>query len=292
MPRSALFAALLLAFATLALLAPPARSYVPAAYTPVGPGDVYLALGDSIPAGFEVQANADGEPGYPTLLYNTLLEDYPDLVLQNFSESGLTSTDLISNTNSLLDQAVAFIESERAAQRRVGLVTLTIGGNDMFSVLPAAIGGEGNDPLVISETLKTNYDIIIPRLLDALTVDGERQGDLLIMNYYNPYPGLDNPLNPGLTTDTWVPVYNQIIEDAAVTYGVPMAEVAAAFAGNEAELIYADVPDPITLPPDPTDYDFHPTPAGHQVIAEEYLKVSGYGTQSITETVYLPLIQK
>ncbi len=295
MPRSALFAALLLAFTTLALLAPPARSYVPDTYTPVGPGDVYLALGDSIPAGFEVAANNDSAPGYPTPLYNTLREDYPDLTLENLSDdTGLTSSGLISNTNSLLDQAVAFIKSERAAARRVGLVTLTIGGNEMFSVLPEALGGASNDPDEVALVLEANYDIIIPRLLDALTVEGERQGDLLIMNYYNPYPGLPNPLNPDLTTDNWLPVYNQIIENAAIKYGVPMAEVAAAFAGNEAELIYVTRPyAPFFPQPDPADFDFHPRPAGHQTIAEEYLKVSGYGeTQSITETVYLPLIQR
>jgi lysophospholipase L1-like esterase len=296
MPRFALFAALLLTFTTLALLAPPARSYVPDDYTPVGPGDVYLALGDSIPAGYEVEANADGEPGYPTPLYNTLLEDYPDLQLTNLSiDTGLTSSGMITSTGeSLLDQAVAFIESERAAGRRVGLITLTIGGNDMLSVLPEAIGGESNDPDEVALVLEANYDIIIPRLLEALTVEGERQGDLLIMNYYNPYPGLANPLDPDLTTDNWLPVYNQIIENAAVKYGIPMAEVAAAFEGNEADLIYVKRPYPPFFPqPDPADFDFHPRPAGHQVIAEEYLKVSGYGeTQSITETVYLPIIQR
>jgi lysophospholipase L1-like esterase len=125
-------------------------------------------------------------------------------------------------------------------------------------------------------------------------VEGERQGDLLIMNYYNPYPGLTNPLDPDLTTDNWLPTYNQIIENAAVKYGVPMAEVATAFAGNEEDLIYVTRPyAPFFPQPDPADFDFHPTPAGQQVIAEEYLKVSGYGeTQSITETVYLPLIQR
>jgi lysophospholipase L1-like esterase len=295
MPRSALFAALLLAFTTLALLVPPAHSYVPEPYTPVGPGDVYLALGDSIPAGFEVAANNDGEPGYPTPLYNTLLEDYPDLLFNNISDdTGLTSSSMISDTNSLLDQAIAFIESERAAGRRVGLVTLTVGGNDMFSVLPEAIGGESNDPEEVAQVLEANYDIIISRLLEALTVEGERQGDLLIMNNNNPYPGLPNPLDPELTTDNWLPVYNQIIENAAVKYEIPMAEVEAAFAGNEAELVYVTRPYPPFFPePDPADFDFHPRPAGHQVIAEAYLAVSGYGeTQGITETVYLPLIQR
>jgi lysophospholipase L1-like esterase len=289
MPRLALLAATLLAFCTLALLAPPAFSYVPEAYTPAGPGDVYLALGDSIPAGFEVEANNDDQPGYPSTLLATLQEDYPDLTLENLSEPGLTSTGLISNTNSLLDQAVAFIESERAAGRQVGLVTLTIGGNDMFSILPEILGGEGNDTEVVSQTLRANYDIIIPRLLEALTVEGERQGDLLIMNYYNPYPGLENPFDPGLTTDTWVPRYNQIIRDAAEAYGVPMAEVAAAFEGNEESLIYADVPDTLIPPLDPALFDFHPTPAGHAEIAQAYLGVSGLQS---SEQLFLPLVQQ
>jgi lysophospholipase L1-like esterase len=295
MPRAALLAALLLALCTLALLVPPAHSYVPESYTPVGPGDVYLALGDSIPAGVEAAANNDNQPGFPAPLYNTLREDYPDLLFTNLSDaSGLTSSGMITNTGeSQLDQAVAFIESERAAGRRVGLVTLTIGGNDMLSVFPEALGGVNNDPEEVALVLEANYDIIIPRLLEALTVEGERQGDLLIMDYYNAYPGLTNPIDPDLTTDNWLPVYNQIIENAAVKYGVPMAEVAAAFAGNEEELIYVTRPYvPFFPEPDPADFDFHPTPAGHEVIAEEYLAVSGYSTQSISTTVYLPLIQR
>jgi lysophospholipase L1-like esterase len=137
--------------------------------------------------------------------------------------------------------------------------------------------------------LRANYDIIIPRLLEALTVEGERQGDLLIMNYYNPYPGLENPFDPGLTTDTWVPRYNQIIRDAAEAYGVPMAEVAAAFEGNEESLIYADVPDTLIPPLDPALFDFHPTPAGHAEIAQAYLGVSGLQS---SEQLFLPLVQQ
>jgi lysophospholipase L1-like esterase len=294
MPRSALLAALLLALGMLALLVPPAHSYVPQDYTPFGPGDVYLALGDSIPAGVEAAANNDNEPGFPTPLYNTLREDYPDLLFENLSDaSGLTSSGMITSTGeSQLDRAVAFIEAERAAGREVGLVTLTIGGNDMLSVLPEAVGGESNDPEEVGRTLEANYDIIIPRLLEALTVEGVRQGDLLIMDYYNPYPGLANPLNPDLTTDNWLPVYNQIIENAAVKYGVPMAEVAAAFAGNETELIYVTRPyAPFFPTPDQADFDFHPTPAGHAAIAQEYLAVSGYTAQS-SEQLFLPLVRR
>jgi lysophospholipase L1-like esterase len=276
-------------------------AYVPDGYAPLGPGDTYLALGDSLPLGYEVPANADDDPGYAVRLNDFLQANNPGLTTyENLAVLGETSTTMITPTTAIssqLELAVAFIESERAAGREVGLVTLSIGGNDMLRILPSAVGGEGIDGEVALAEFSGNLDIILDALLDALTVEGQRQGDLLLMNYYNPYPGLDNPLDPGNNTDVWLPQFNAAIQAAAEARGLPMAEVAQVFEGNEAMLIYVQRPYADLIPPPPNVeelFDFHPRPAGHCVIAREFYAVSGYGDVSEFSSclwfVYLPTV--
>jgi lysophospholipase L1-like esterase len=278
-------------------------AYVPDGYTPLGPGDTYLALGDSLPLGYEVPANADDDPGYAVRLNTFLQANNPGLTTyENLAVLGETSTTMITPTmaiSSQLELAVAFIESERAAGREVGLVTLSIGGNDMLRILPSAVGGEGIDGEVALAEFTANLDIILDTLLGALTVEGQRQGDLLLMNYYNAYPGLENPLDPGNNTDVWLPQFNAAIQAAAEARGLPMAEVAQAFEGNEAALIYVQRPyASLFPPPENVDelFDFHPRPPGHCVIAREFYAVSGYGDVSDFPTclwsVFLPAIQR
>jgi lysophospholipase L1-like esterase len=281
------------------LLASPVFSSVLADYTPVGPGDTYLALGDSLATGTEHEANEDGEPGYPAVLYNRLQADYPDLNYSNLARAeGETSTSMITSTGTLssqLELAIAFIEEERAAGRRVGLVTLSIGGNDMFSILPEAVGGENRPGEEVLAEFESNLAIILDRLLAALTVDGERQGDLLIANAYNPYPGLQNPFDPTDTTDVWVPRLNEVISRTATLRDVPVADIATAFEGNGEAYTYVEYPIVLGIPINEADFDLHPRPAGHAAIAEQFLRASQYAvdtTDPSDRRVYLPLVQR
>ncbi len=255
----------------------PTIAYVPSAYTPKGPGDTYLALGDSLATGVEAAANNDNQPGYPAMMYNHLQQRYPELRFKNVGISGETSSSMLNDRQ--LDNALATIASERADGRRVGLVTLGIGGNDAVKILLGEAEGE--------ETLtqfKTNLDTIVSRLLTELTgVYDEPQGDLLLMKYYNPYPGLNIPPTNEPLADIWLPQFNAAIEEVATRYDLPVAEVADAFRGREEELLFVNqdiYEDPRLLVPElnpnfEKDLDYHPRAAGHQVIAEELLTVSG-----------------
>jgi lysophospholipase L1-like esterase len=284
------------------LLVSPVFSSEPAVYTPVGPGDTYLALGDSLATGTEHADNEDGEPGYPAVLYDRLRADYPELGYTNLARAeGETSTSMITSTGTLssqLELAIAFIEEERAAGRRVGLVTLNIGGNDMFRILPEAVGGQERPGDEVLDAFGSNLAIILDRLLAVLTVDGERQGDLIISNAYNPYPGLVNPLDPTNTTDKWVPLLNEVISETATLRDVPVADVASAFEGNQEAYIYVTRPYQLTFPIDQideADFDIHPRPAGHAVIAEQFLLASQYAdapSNPSDQVVYLPLVQQ
>ena len=282
---------LLIALATALLATSPARAAEPPAYTPLGPGDTYLALGDSLAVGVEEPTNDDSLPGYPSLLYAQLRQSFPALRYENRGVSGETSQTFIDGGQ--LSSAVSFIQSERAAGRRVGLVTLDIGGNDMVGVF---LGSN----LTVTETFslyRSNLETILDQLLAALTVNGQRNGDLLLMNYYNPYPDLtivDTPplidLPPGqqpIVTNTEVPKFNQLIAEVAAARGLPVYNAFSAFGGRQASLLFVRYPY-VFIPFSQANFDYHPRQAGHQLLASGFASISGYQLNRL----YTPLISR
>lgn len=263
--------------ASIIAIAIPAYAIVPTTYTSVGPGDTYLALGNSLTTGEEASANDDGQPGYPETIYQELKQHYPAIQFKNVGKSGETSTSLIAGGQ--LQDAIAFIVSERAAGRRVGLVTLGIGGNDMLAILTSPDQGQ-----LAFDTFKTNIETIVSQLMAELRPDGEvPRGDLILMDYYNPYPNLGIPPTGEKLTDIWSVQFNAAIKETAAKYNIPVAEVASSFSGNEAGLLFVNTEiytNPLLLNPADPNYaknvDFHPRAAGHQVIAEQFLTASDY----------------
>ncbi len=262
------------------------RATVPKPYNPVSVGTTYLALGNSLTTGTEADANNDELPGYPANIYYDLQRKYPNLAYENLGKDGETSTSMINDGQ--LEQAEAFIANEIANGRRVSPVTLSIGGNDVVSILLNQMSdAEGEQAL---ETFKTNLDTILDRLLTALTdVYDKPQGNLIIMDYYNPYPGLQHPLTNEPLMDEWAEKFNAAIKEAAAKHNIPVAEVAQAFSGNEADLLFVNqeiYENPFLLiessnPSFEQDLDYHPRAAGHQVIADQFIAVSGYAPLNI-----------
>ncbi len=79
--RISLMLTLLLILAGITSL--PVQAAVPPSYYPVGPGDTYLALGDSLTTGEEASANDDNQPGYPDMLVALLRNEHPNLTFIN-----------------------------------------------------------------------------------------------------------------------------------------------------------------------------------------------------------------
>ncbi|NJM05508.1 hypothetical protein HC891_03800 [Candidatus Gracilibacteria bacterium] len=265
----------------LALLVVPVRADDPV-YVPVGPGDVYLALGDSLAVGYEVEANADGKPGYPNYFYAQLRATQP-ISYTNLGVTGETTTSMLADGGQL-DTAVAFIASERAAGRVVSPVTLDIGGNDVVDVL---LGESDNTVTATLVLYRANLETILDELIAALTVNGERRGDLLITNFYNPYPELtitNNPpfitLPPGqepIVTDRDVPRFNAMVAEVAAARGIPVFDAFTAFDGRQAELTFVRFPYNFSdFPNLERNFDFHPREAGHIVLADGFAAVSQY----------------
>ncbi|GAB4426022.1 MAG: hypothetical protein OHK0015_06550 [Chloroflexi bacterium OHK40] len=253
---------------------------------PAGPGDIYLALGDSLATGDEEPSNSADEgylPGYPAYLDAILDRTQPILLTVDLAVSGETSSSMRASGGQL-EQAVAFIAAQHAQGRRVSPVTLSIGGNDMVGTFL------GQSTLTITDTLplfRANLEVILDTLLSALTENGQRTGDLIVMNYYNPYPGLtirslppQIVLAPGqepIVTDVEVPRFNQIIAEEAAERGIPIVDAYGAFLGRIDQLTFVRLPyNFLDLANIARNFDYHPREAGHQVLARGFAEASGY----------------
>jgi lysophospholipase L1-like esterase len=192
-----------------------------------------------------------------------------------------------------LAAAVAYIGSQRAAGRVVSPVTLDIGGNDMVGVFLGTGGKTITDTLPI---FRANLQAILDALTGALTTNGQRTGDLILMNYYNPYPGqtiYDTPFTnlpdgqQPIVTDAEVPKFNQVIAEEAAARGIPLVDAYSAFAGREPDLIYVRFPI-LLFPFDANNFDYHPRPDGHALLARSFAEASGY----VLPRAYLPSITR
>lgn len=267
-----MIARLAIALVVLAALLPANAS----AATLSPPGDIYLAMGDSLAVGVEAPGNNDGQPGYPALLLERLRSLNPAIELVNVGVAGETSSTLISGGQ--LAAAESAINAAESAGKCVGFITLDIGGNDFGRILT----GEDNPGSAIS-TFSANLTTILNRLQAA--ANSQVAGctpRIVLMDYYNPYPGLPIPPSDQPLADIYLPSLNSIIRSAAAARGLAVTNVESAFRGREPELIYVNqgiYTNPLLrLPFTPwfeTNVDFHPRPAGHQVIADQMWAAAG-----------------
>lgn len=260
-------------------------------FQPRDPGAMYLALGDSLATGYEEDDNNDRQPGYPHVLLKYLRAINPALgartdLARNF-ETSLSMTIDDIHVSSQLTRAREYIRAQRADGLPVGLVTVSVGMRDMIEVVRGRA-----DRAAARATFKAKLEQICDELLGALRNDyGVREGDLVLVSLYNPYPNLEFP-NKGKIADELVPEFNRVISEVAKSRdNVPVADVATLFAGHEAEFVYAQLSlvDPRDiLDPDLTKkLDFHPRPAGHRAIAQSIMAATG-----LRYMAYLPLVAR
>ena len=238
------------------LVAPSGRAQEPPSTpTATGPGDVYLALGDSIAAG--VGASRPAERGYPAILagYLDRLARKPVQRL-NVAVPGETTASLLSGDQ--LASALRWIDAAGRNGLRVSPITVTIGGNDLLRA--------GQDPAAREaavQQVRTNLRTLLDRLRSA-TLDeaGRPTADLVVTGYYDP---TDTPRTIEGTDGWWLATLDAAIAREAEQGGARWVDVAAAFSGQEAELTWYPS-------------DIHPTNAGHAAIADAAWQVLGYDT--------------
>lgn len=259
----------------------------PAAHA-AGDIDIYLALGNSLALGVEAPGNNDGQPGYPALVHSRMQDLYPGVSLVNLAVAGETSGTMISGGQ--LAAAESAIANAAGAGECVGFITLDIGGNDFGQILAGQTTAESAIP-----AFQSNLDTILNRLQAAAANQiAGCSPRIVLMDYYNPYPGLPIPPSDEPLADMYLPSLNSIIRNAAAARGIGVTNVEAAFRGREAELLYVNqdiYTNPLLrIPFTPwfeTAVDFHPRSDGHEVIADQFWVAAGL-TPPVPELDALP----
>lgn len=242
----------------------------------------YLALGDSLAAGYLHDSGDHRADGYVGEVLDTVREDRPRTRLVNLACSGETTVSMIDGgrcsyeEGSQLAQAVEFLHAHR---RHTQLVTIDIGGNDV-----APCGWAGLPPACTDAaraTLRTN----LPRILGALREAAGPDVQIVVLNYYDPFLAfwlLGSEQSRALATQSVELLagpggVNEIIGDAADDVAAPVADVESAFQTTmftptvtlpgvgSVPLNVARICQWTTMC---TDVDFHPNPAGYAVIGD------------------------
>jgi lysophospholipase L1-like esterase len=238
----------------------------------IGPKSHYLAIGDSLAFGYQPDVNYTH--GYSNYFY-TDLQQHGATTYDNLGCPGETSATMINGkcpysilrkylyVGAQLPAAVKYLKKYAG---QVSPVTLDIGANDLLGDIDpstCAISATWASDLAAVDTNLTKT--ILPQLSAALTVNGARTGDLLLMNYYDPYQ------NVCPNSVAYIQEINQHIAIDAVGYG-PVVDVFSAFGG-------ATTPNPNIC-----SYtwmcsvfkNIHATSTGYSVMAKAFEQTAGY----------------
>jgi lysophospholipase L1-like esterase len=209
-------------------------------------GPVYLALGDS--QAFGVGVFPAERLGYAPILGRWVHgvdcregkpSACPRLELVNLAVPGATSTSLISGPSPQLPDALGLIADRRTdgvAGNEVVLITLTIGGNDLFNpvvnnCIPAPTSACASVIGGVFTTFATNLGVILGSLRAAAGPDVQ----IIVSTYDNPLAACflapfeelgDAILEGGTAGGITVPFgYNQVIEAVAAAVGADVADM-------------------------------------------------------------------
>ena len=248
----------------------------------------YMAVGDSLSFGFE--PNLDFTSGFADDLGSDLHKAYDSSTI-NFACARESTTTMISGgcpgrfilhqsyTSTQLDAAVGFIERNVG---RISPVTLEIGANDVIQDFDQPTCAPVANYMAHLTTMDQNLTkTILPRIIGALTTaTGHRAGDLVLLNYYNPF-ARECPHSAD-----FVHLVNDHLAADATQFRIPIVDVYAAFGGDA---FMADHICDLTWICDAQFHDIHPKPAGYRLIAQTIESVLNYpGLQNVNPLPPLP----
>lgn len=217
------------AVATLALLGRPATASQDESTT------YYLALGDSLAAGYQPLTPLDRTGGYVWQLHEKLRAAEPKLQLENLGCGGETSETLLQGgicaypgRDTQLAAAERFLHAHKA---KVSLITIDIGGNDLNRCARTGT----IDPACVQSALaalSANLGQILARL--RAVAPGT---PIVGMTYYNPYLAawLAGPAGKALAQQSIQvsAVFNTILTSLYASAGARVADVAGAFSSTD-----------------------------------------------------------
>jgi lysophospholipase L1-like esterase len=241
------------------------------AATLVGPKAYYLALGDSLAYGY--QPDGDIWQGYANDFYANL-SAHGTSHLKNLACPGETSGTFIHGGcpywwarksiyfGSQLSAALSFVHAHPG---QVSPVTIDIGANDAMSALDSSTCTVRPNWAAVLSAFDANFSSILSQLQAAL----HGTGDLVAMNYYDPYQN-QCASNPDVLAK--LETLNAHIAADASTYAVPVADVFTAFGG-------ATTPNPAICADTwmcSIFHDIHANNAGYGIIAGAFERTTGY----------------
>jgi lysophospholipase L1-like esterase len=255
--------------------APPALAAARSSPARVGPKAYYLALGDSL--AFGLQPNLNDDDGYADDFYAEL-QSHGVTHYANLGCSAETTKSMINGgcPGALLrkypylgPQLQAAVHFLHAHAGQVSPVTLDIAANDLIPDLNTSTCAVRSSWVSDLATVDTNLTtVILPQLQAALTVNGQVTGDLLLMNYYDPYQNICPNTVP------YIQILNQHLLADAKGYAT-VVDVFDAFGG-------ATTPNPnicsyTWMCRDPLTFlAIHATDAGYSVMANAFEQTAGY----------------
>jgi lysophospholipase L1-like esterase len=237
----------------------------------VGPKAYYLALGDSLAFGY--QPNLVFNQGYADD-FSANLKSHGGKYYTNMGCAGETTTTFLNGgcpywylrktfyTGSQMKAALSFLKSHSG---QVSPVTLDIGANDLLPDVDGstcAISPNWTNDLA---TFNTNFVNIVNQLSSALN----GKGDLIVMNYYDPYQNQCSS-NPQVLSD--IELVNSDIQSDLTGTPAHLVDVFTAFGG--ATTPNANICNYTWMC---SSYnDIHATQTGYSVIAGAFESTSGY----------------
>ncbi len=272
MPRSALAVVLVMA---LAACSPSPLSAVPAdSGTVKQPGQLtYVSLGDSYATGFSPEGTGES--------FAQIVARQEGLHLVNLACNGATSADLLAEPacGPVPDgrtQVDAAVDAVRTGE--VGLVTVVIGSNDLLEPCAVAEDPGGCAASAATET-RNNIDTVLTRLREAapdVKIVGLSYPDVFLGAWVN--PDVHNGEDVARTSVKLYEDFNGEIAAEYAKFGAKYVDVTSTTGGYGAltdltqDPKYGEIPTPVaevcTLTYFCDQADVHPTPAGHQAIAD------------------------
>ena len=146
----------------------------------------YLALGDSLAAGYQPGGAELRDTAYPALTANRLGREGPELAVENLGCSGETTGTLLEGgkctfaEGSQLAQAEAWLAENEGDVR---LVSIDIGGNDL---LRCATRQLTVDAACVDKGIRS-VSRNLPEALDRLRAAAGDDVPVLVLGYYNPW---------------------------------------------------------------------------------------------------------
>ncbi|KGN36827.1 SGNH/GDSL hydrolase family protein [Knoellia subterranea] len=235
----------------------------------------YLALGDSLAAGYQPGAGDDRAGGYVGGVLDALQASAPKAKLRNISCSGATTTSMLGTDRCTYEagsQVAAGVEFLKAHKDKVDLVTIDIGANDVTPCVRAA--DQVTCALTVLGTIQTNLTSILGQLRAATGPDTQ----IIVLNYYNPFlaswlQGPEGQQLAGLTSFLQT-LLNNTVSAAAATVQADVADVATAFRSTDTTPVstaYGTIPTNVATICAwtwmCTKQDIHANDAGYAVLA-------------------------